>query len=63
MEIAEVKKINVEFDFDNKNNELHFNVFDNEEYVIGIFSDGFFYKQSWPLHIIFKQYEKCFGFY
>ncbi len=40
--IAEVKKINVEFDFDNKNNELHFNVFDNEEYVIGIFSDGFF---------------------
>lgn len=40
--IAEVKSINIEFNFDNKNNELHFNVFDNEEYVIGIFSGGFF---------------------
>lgn len=40
--ITEVKKINVEFNFDNKNNELHFKVFDNEEYVIGIFSDGFY---------------------
>lgn len=40
--ITKVKSINVEFNFDNKNNELHFNVFDNEEYVIGIFNDGFF---------------------
>ena len=40
--IGKVKSINIEFNFDNKNNELHFNVFDNEEYVIGIFNDGFF---------------------
>ena len=40
--ISKIKNINTEFDFDNKNNELHFNVFDNEEYVIGILSDGFF---------------------
>ncbi len=40
--ITKVKGINIEFNFDNKNNELHFNVFDNEEYVIGIFSDGFY---------------------
>lgn len=39
--ITEVKKINVEFDFDNKNNELHFNVFDNEEYIIGILATDF----------------------
>ena len=40
--ITKVKGINVEFNFDNKNNELHFNVFDNEEYVIGILNDGFY---------------------
>ena len=40
--ISKVKKINVEFDFDYENNELHFYVFDNEEYTIGILSDGFY---------------------
>lgn len=40
--ILKVKKINVEFKFDNKNNELYFNVFDNEEYVIGISRKEFY---------------------